>query len=130
MGTIKLKLLSKREWSVEMTREYFGQSNVSRRELNLVVAAAVEREKPDLSQNLQLEGKNKTPKYENNWTMKSVTNIIFMTGFESRCNVVARCINELREWKWNVCIQENAWKNAENEEKTGRIEASWAHNLS
>jgi hypothetical protein len=34
--------------------------------LNLVVAAAVEREKPDLSQNLQLEGKNKTPKYENN----------------------------------------------------------------
>ena len=56
--------------------------------------------------------------------MKSVTNIIFMTGFESRCNVVARCI-ELREWKRYVCLQENvnAWKNAENEEKTGRIEA-------
>jgi hypothetical protein len=28
--------------------------------------AAAGREKPDLSQNLQLEGKNKTPKYENN----------------------------------------------------------------
>ena len=86
--------------------------------------AAAGREKPDLSQNLQLEGKNKTPKYENNWTMKSVTNIIFMTGFEIRCNIVARCI-ELREWKRYVCLQENvnAWKNAENEEKTGRIEA-------
>jgi len=58
--------------------------------------------------------------------MKSVTNIIFMTGFESRCNVVARCINELREEKRNVCLKANAWKNAENEEKTGRIEASWA----
>ena len=89
--------------------------------------AAAGREKPDLSQNLQLEGKNKTPKYENNWTMKSVTNIIFMTGFEIRCNIVARCI-ELREWKRYVCLQENvnAWKNAENEEKTGRIEANWA----
>jgi hypothetical protein len=47
-----------------MTREYFGQSNISRIESNLVVAATVEREKPDLSQNLQLEGKNKTPKYK------------------------------------------------------------------
>jgi hypothetical protein len=28
--------------------------------------AAAGREKPDLLQKLQLEGKNKTPKYENN----------------------------------------------------------------
>ena len=59
--------------------------------------------------------------------MKSVTNIIFMTGFESRCSAVDRCI-ELRELKRYVCLQENvnASKNAENEEKTGRIEANWA----
>ena len=85
--------------------------------------AAAGREKPDLSQNLQLEGKNKTPKYENNWKMKSVTNIVFMTGLEIRCNVLTESIGKNRELKLNVCIQRDAWKNAENEEKTGRIEA-------
>ncbi len=58
--------------------------------------------------------------------MKSVTNIVFMTGLEIRCNVPARSFNDIREWNWNVCIQENAWKNTENEEKAGRIKANRA----
>ena len=48
-----------------------------------------------------------------------------MTGLEIRCNVVARCI-ELRDEKEMSVSKRMLGKKADNEEKTGRIEASWA----
>ena len=68
----------------------------------------------------------KAPKYENNWTVKSVTYIIFMVDVQISRPVVARR-DEMERIRWvEDWIRRMTRKNAENEEKTGRIKAKRA----
>ena len=91
---------------------------------SLVAAAGIEKD--DLGPAAQLKGKIKSPKYENNWTVKSVTNIIFMVGVQISRPVVARR-DEMERIRWvEDRILWKTRKNAENEEKAGRIEAKRA----
>ena len=110
--------------SVDSIGKHFGRNNSSRKESKLVAAAG--REKDDLDPAEQLKGKIEAPKYENDWTVKNVKNIIFMVDVPISRPVAARrdemeCIRWVEDW-----IRKMTRKNAENEEKTGRIEAKRA----